>query len=33
MSFSVGHPTFDLTMRVLEADVAAVNDLIDTHPT
>ena len=31
MSFDVGHTTFGFTMRVPDADVAAVDDLISSH--
>ncbi len=31
MSFDVGHTTFGFTMRVPDADVAAVDELISSH--
>ena len=31
MSFNVGHTTFGFTMRVPDADVAAVDDLLTAH--
>ena len=31
MSFDVGHTTFGFTMRVPDADVATVDDLISSH--
>jgi hypothetical protein len=31
MRFDVGHTTFDFKMRVPDADVAAVDDLISSH--
>ena len=31
MSFNIGHTTFGFTMRVPDADVGAVDDLISSH--
>ena len=31
MSFNIGHTTFGFTMRVPDADVGAVDDLIADH--